>query len=167
MKIMKRIGKILLNITCIITILIIVLGLSYIIQITIMKKKYANVLGYSLFEVLTGSMEPTIEVGDDVLIKITQDIKKGDVVVFDNKENDNFILHRVVQINENDVITKGDNNNMYDETIPKDNIIGKTLVIFPKLGKIQEFFRKPYIFIPLIDCIVISTLVVNYRKKYI
>lgn len=167
MKIIKSLTRIILNITCIITVLIIILGLSYIVQITIMNRKYANVLGYSLFEVLTGSMEPTIEIGDDVLIKVTQDIKKGDVVVFDNKDNDNFILHRVIQVNENDVLTKGDNNNMYDGIIPKENIIGKTLIIFPKLGKIQEFFRKPYIFIPLIDFIVISTLVVNYRKKYI
>lgn len=167
MKTIKKITKWMLNITCAITILIIILGITYIIQITVMNKKYANVLGYSLFEVLTGSMEPTIEVGDDVLIKVTKDIKKGDVVVFDNKENDNFILHRVIQINENDVITKGDNNNMNDKAISKENIIGKTLFVFPKLGKIQEFFRKPYVCIPLIDFIIISTLFANYKKKYI
>ena len=33
-----------------------------------------------LFEVLTGSMTPTINIGDDVLIKITKDIQKGDIV---------------------------------------------------------------------------------------
>ncbi len=162
---MKKISKLLLNLICIVTIIIIILGISYVIQITIMNKKYANVLGYSLFEVLTGSMEPTINIGDDVLIQITKDIQKGDIVVFDNKQNDNFILHRVVQINEENVVTKGDSNNVSDRAISKEDIIGKTLVIFPKLGKIQEFFRRPYIFIPLVDIIIISTLLVNYRKN--
>ena len=96
---MKKITKLILNILCVITVLIIILGISYVIQITIMRKKYANVIGYSLFEVLTGSMTPTINIGDDVLIKITKDIQKGDIVVFDNQENDNFIIHRVLQIN--------------------------------------------------------------------
>lgn len=162
---MKKISKIILNLICAVIILIIILGMSYVIQITIMNKKYANVLGYSLFEVLTGSMEPTIKIGDDVLIEITKDIKIGDIVVFDNKENNNFIIHRVVKINETEVITKGDNNNAIDSAIPKEDIIGKTLIIFPKLGKIQEFFRKPYIFIPLVDVIIIATLIVNYKKN--
>ncbi len=162
---MKKITKLILNILCVMTVLIIILGISYVIQITIMKKKYANVIGYSLFEVLTGSMTPTINIGDDVLIKITKDIQKGDIVVFDNQENDNFIIHRVIQINENEIITKGDSNNTEDIAISKENVIGKTLIIFPKLGKIQEFFRKPYIFIPLVDVIIIATLVTNYRKN--
>jgi len=162
---MKKITKLILNILCVMTVLIIILGISYVIQITIMRKKYANVIGYSLFEVLTGSMTPTINIGDDVLIKITKDIQKGDIVVFDNQENDNFIIHRVIQINENEIITKGDSNNTEDIAISKENVIGKTLIIFPKLGKIQEFFRKPYIFIPLVDVIIIATLVTNYRKN--
>lgn len=162
---MKKISKLLLNIICTITITLIILGISYIVQITIMNKKYANVLGYSLFEVLTGSMSPTINIGDDVLIKVTKNIQNNDIVVFDNKQNDNFIIHRVVQINENNVITKGDSNNVIDKAISKENIIGKVLIIFPKLGKIQEFFRRPYIFIPLVDVIIIATLVVNYRKN--
>lgn len=162
---MKKISKLLLNLICIITVIIIILGISYILQITIMNRKYANVLGYSLFEVLTGSMSPTINIGDDVLIRITKDIQNGDIVVFDNKQNDNFIIHRVVQINENNVITKGDNNDATDKEILKENIIGKTLIIFPKLGKIQEFFRRPYIFIPLVDVIIIATLLANYKKN--
>lgn len=165
MKIIRKLLKIILNLICIATVLIIILGISYVVQITIMNKKYANVLGYSLFVVLTGSMSPTINIGDDVLIQITKDIKNGDVVVFDNKENNNFIIHRVVKINEKEVITKGDNNNTIDEVISKDNIIGKKIITFPKLGKIQEFFRKPYIFIPLVDVIIIATLVVNYKSK--
>ena len=162
---MKKISKFIINLICTITLIVIILGTSYVVQITIMNKKYANVLGYSLFEVLTGSMLPTINIGDDVFVKISKDINKGDIVVFDNVQNNNFILHRVVQINENEVITKGDNNNTADTAISKEDIIGKVLIIFPKLGKIQEFFRKPYVFIPLVDVIVISTLLLNYKKN--
>ena len=162
---MKKISKFIINLICTITLIVIILGTSYVVQITIMNKKYANVLGYSLFEVLTGSMLPTINIGDDVFVKISKDINKGDIVVFDNVQNNNFILHRVVQINENEVITKGDNNNTADTAISKEDIIGKVLIIFPKLGKIQEFFRKPYVCIPLVDVIVISTLLLNYKKN--
>lgn len=165
MKISKKIMQVCLSIISIITIIFIILGLSYIIQIKVMNKKYANVIGYSLFEVLTGSMSPTIEIGDDVFVEITKDIKKGDIVIFDDEKRNDFIIHRVIDIQDNLIVTKGDNNNIQDSQMPKDRVIGKVLIIFPKMGKVQEFFRKPYIFIPLIDIIIISTLEVNFRKK--
>ena len=166
MKVLKIIVKIGLNALCIATILFLLVGIVYAVQITVMHKKYANIFGYSLFEVMTGSMEPAIQVGDDVIVKLVDnanDIAEGDIVVYE--QEDNFIIHRVETIDNNTVITKGDQNNTTDEEIPKEKIVGKVIYVFSKLGIFQSIVRKPYIFIPLIDIVLISALVINFKKK--
>ena len=99
MKVLKIIGKIGLNVLCIVTILFLLVGIVNAVQITIMHQRYANIFGYSLFEVMTGSMEPAIQVGDDVFVKLVDnanDIAEGDIVVYE--QEDNFIIHRVETI---------------------------------------------------------------------
>ena len=70
---MKKLSKILgyiLNILIILVTIIIILAIYYFIQIKVFNKTYANIFGYTFFEVATGSMEPTIDVGDLIIVKI-------------------------------------------------------------------------------------------------
>ena len=90
----------------------------------IMKKDYVNVFGYSYFVVASGSMSGTIEVDDIVIVKITKDVNVGDVITFRSKEGD-IITHRLVDKKNNTYVTMGDVNNVRDDAISKDNIIGK------------------------------------------
>ena len=68
-----------LNTFLVIITVIIIIGAYYMYQIKIQKKDYANLFGYSLFEVATGSMSPTIEVGDVVITKITKEVNENDM----------------------------------------------------------------------------------------
>ncbi len=54
-------------------------------------------------------MWPLISKGDKVFIKYKNinKLKQGDIILF--KKND-FILHRIIKIKNNKIITKGDNN---------------------------------------------------------
>ena len=104
---------------------------------------------YPVASVTSSSMWPVLKKGDVVLIKGIQDkveVNLGDIVVYTNSKG--FTIHRVVKLNENNLITKGDANNTEDKSITYDKIIGKTVNYknkpwrLPWLGKISQLIKR-------------------------
>lgn len=92
---------------------------------------------YPIASITSGSMWPTLKKGDLVLIKGINDkseINIGDIVVYQNPEG--FTIHRIVEMNENKIVTKGDANNTSDKPVEYEEIIGKTLTVNNKIVKI-------------------------------
>lgn len=79
-----------------------------------------------IFKVKTGSMENNIHTGDYILILKNTSYGVGDVVTFEY--NNQLITHRIVEIQDDKVITKGDANNAEDDAIPKSSIVGKVIL---------------------------------------
>ena len=105
---------------------------------------------FSLYTIISPSMEPNIKVYDVILdtrVDDPKDIKVGDVITFistGSLSNGMTITHRVVDIIENEngifFMTKGDNNQSPDGAlVSTENVLGKTLLRFPQLGRIQFF----------------------------
>jgi len=105
-----------------------------------------NILrGYKSFMVLSGSMEPTINIGDIVITHKQINYFKNDTITFYGPEN-RVVTHRIALIKEQDgnttIITKGDANRSIDsDTITPNKIIGKVIFIIPKLGFVVSFSR--------------------------
>lgn len=102
------------------------------VMICNLRGKVASIGGYSVMKVITGSMEPSIHVGDYILIEKTDvsDLKVGDVITFlsdDPTIKDMPNSHRITQINDDGTFTvKGDANPTEDiYTVKSDRIIGK------------------------------------------
>src|SRR3989344_5563111 len=70
--------------------------------------------------------------GDLLFVVRPDNLKVGDVIIY-NRLGD-FIVHRVIEINGNYVITKGDNNAVQDQTINISQIQGKMVFAIPILG---------------------------------
>lgn len=97
----------------------------------ILKKDYANVFGYTYFVVSTGSMSGTIEVNDIIFVRLDDDVQINDIITYKN-DNGDVITHRLVQIVGDKYITQGDVNNVQDDPITRDKIIGRvSLIISP------------------------------------
>ena len=79
-----------------------------------------------IYRVKTGSMEDNIHVGDYILIVRKDDYNVGDVVTFE--KYDGFITHRIIKIDGDTITTKGDANNVEDDTIDKKTIVGKVII---------------------------------------
>ena len=79
-----------------------------------------------IYRVKTGSMENDIHAGDYILIVKQNDYKIGDVVTFEKA--DGFITHRIVKKDGDMITTKGDANNVEDEEINKNTIVGKVVM---------------------------------------
>ena len=124
---MQKIKQITLNIAIVlISIIVLVLLYNY-MQLKIFHKDYANFCGYTILKVATGSMVDTININDLIIVKITKDVDKGDIITY--KKHNELITHRIIKKDGNTIITKGDANNIEDEPITIDNIIGKVVVI--------------------------------------
>ena len=89
---MSKIISGILNVLLTIVTIIIIIGMYYIYQLKIEKNDYANLFGYTFFEVATGSMSPTMEIGDVVIVKITKQVEPNDIIVYIDGEN--IITHR-------------------------------------------------------------------------
>ena len=120
-------------------------------QLKIFKKPYINCLGFTVFQVVTGSMTETIQINDIIIVKLTNDVHENDIITY--KSDDNFVTHRVIKEDENQIITKGDANNTEDEPITKDDVVGKVIFIVP-IAMIISILSMPEVIIAIIITII-------------
>ncbi len=91
--------------------------------------------GYMLLVVLTGSMTPSINPGDVVLVgPPPRQIGEGTIVAYSLEGH--IVLHRVVQVYGNGtLVTKGDANTAPDKPIDARRVLGVYKLKMPYLGK--------------------------------
>lgn len=157
------IAKYFLNVLTCLVIVSIFFALYGFFQISILDKSYASYFGYSLFEVESGSMSPTINVKDMVIVKKTSEISKDDIVTYEL--DGNFITHRVVEVGEKKVVAKGDYNNYEDKTIPRKSIIGKVVLRIPKFGIWKEIILSPIVLIVIFFTMLLFGLGFSYEDR--
>jgi len=104
------------------------------------------------FVVSSGSMIPTLNVGDIIIIRdggTFGTLTQGDIIVFNSPHIRNkVIVHRIYSIGEtNDqvtIITKGDNNQSPDGwLVTEDHYLGKVILAIPKIGLLSSVISPP------------------------
>lgn len=161
-KVFEKIAHIILNIIIVFVFLIVlVVGYNY-VQLQLMNKDYTNFFGYTIFEIKTGSMAKTLNVYDVILVKITKDVNENDIITF--KKDDELITHRIMEIDGDEIITKGDANNTEDEKITKEAVIGKVVSIFPRAGIWAKVFTEPNVLISIFITLILIGLAISKDK---
>ena len=160
---MTKVISFILNTLLTIITIVIIIGAYYMYQVKIQKKDYANLFGYSLFEVATGSMSPTIEVGDVVITKLTKEVNANDIIVY--MDGKNIITHRLIEKNGDKIITRGDANNSEDKPIEEKMIIGEVVKIIPQLGTWQQILSSPEVLVLIVILILILSVIYAYTSK--
>lgn len=97
--------------------------------------------GYGAAVVLSGSMEPTFSEGALIIVKEAESYKKNDIVVY--QDGQSLVVHRIVEVAEDTVTTKGDANQVADAPIRLTAIKGKVLVWIPVAGTIIKGIKTP------------------------
>ena len=133
-----------------------------------------QVLGYSVFRVMTGSMEPEIR-SDSLLVvkKIPpEDIVPGDVISFfspDPMLEGAVNTHRVVRIEKENggiqFITKGDAN-VIEDTYPVDAsaLVGRAVFKSYGLGRVVSLLANPLVFGIIILLPLLIILLINLYR---
>ena len=127
----KKRGAVVISVLLAAAILLCILVMSQ-----VLSKGYVSLGGYSLFRVVTGSMEPSVPVGAVLIAKDTpiDQIQPGDIVTYRSREAGMFdviITHRVVSVHQGNsgkvyLETKGDANPYADANyVDEDYLIGK------------------------------------------
>lgn len=95
---------------------------------------------------ITGtSMLPLLHWGrDSVVISPAKDIEIGDIIFY-RRDNEQFVLHRIIDTDEKGYILCGDNQWVKEHNINNEHIIGKVVAITRK-GKTFETNNKKYKF---------------------
>ena len=104
--------------------------------------------GYGMANVLSGSMEPTFSKGALLVVKKSDNVKKGDIVVY--QSGSELIVHRIIAIDGDEVQTQGDANNVADPVFEKNEIKGVVLFWIPGLGTVAEILKTPTVMILLL-----------------
>ena len=131
------------------------------------------------YVVSSGSMYPELKMYDIIVITGNQpfeDVKVGDVIVFDRpRDHNKVIVHRVVAVVDDDpktLTTKGDNNQSSipgtDFPITEKEYTGTVIHVVPQVGYITKILQPPinYIIIAVIvGIMVVKQILKNKNKK--
>lgn len=108
------------------------LALLVYVTVSAARGKAVQVFGRSVLTVVTGSMEPTLHVGDYIFIEKTDPakLKEGDIISFYSEQSDIFgmlVTHRIAAVNDDGTfITRGDANPVDDSVhVRPERIVGK------------------------------------------
>lgn len=101
----------------------ILLILIIVLLVVFLVLKSLNVV--NIYNVETGSMEDKIHSGDYVLVYRANNYSVGDIITY--QVGNYFVTHRIIEIENGKVTTKGDANNINDEAISINQIKGKII----------------------------------------
>lgn len=148
--------------TIILIIILAILVFCY-AQLKIFNKDYINFCGYTIFQVITGSMSNTINPQDIVIVKLTDDVKTHDIITF--RVGDDFVTHRIIGNEEDKIITRGDANNSQDAPITKDQIVGKVVFIISNVAIWINVIKEPVVIAAIIISIIVVKLLFFKENK--
>lgn len=97
--------------------------------------------GYGAAVVLTGSMEPTIHVNDVILVAEQPTYAENEIAVY--QSGSILVVHRILDITDGMVTTKGDANNAPDAPIELSAVKGKVVGVIPGVGGIVKILKTP------------------------
>lgn len=108
----------------------------------------SRLVGLQVFNVVSGSMEPTYSLGDLIYVKTVDPdaVKVGDPITFVLNEDLLVATHRVVAIDRENrqFTTKGDANETEDASpVHFNNLIGVPVFAIPLLGYVSAYIQSP------------------------
>jgi signal peptidase I len=112
MKVLKTLGQVVLFVI-----------LIFFILLNILSMNNKSLFGFRIYRVISGSMQPALQIGDVIIIKKANNYAEKDIITYDNGLT--TITHRIKFINGDEIITEGDANDAPDKPITKDRILGK------------------------------------------
>lgn len=147
MKVLKTIGQFIL---CLI--------LIFFILLNIFSMNNKSLFGFRIYRVISGSMQPALQIGDVIIVKKSNNYSERDIITYSNGLT--TITHRIIAINNDEVITKGDANEVDDKPINKEQIVGKFFFRISNFSLFSMILSKNVIYLIMIFLLVLIFLLV-------
>jgi signal peptidase I len=105
------------------------------------------------------SMAPKIHQGDLALVRRGGDPAVGDVILYHSHELHRSVLHRIVALDGNAFVMKGDNNDFRDAEHPTaGQVQGKLWIVVPGAGRVAAWLHQPANFAIILFLLVFGSL---------
>lgn len=140
----KKLNKLLTVVLIVLAVVVIVLSIK------ILSGQDASLFGFKMYHILTGSMEPTIRTGSDVVVKSVDPdtLETGDIISFVSRDDaiyGNVNTHRIIGIETDEqgnrvFVTKGDANNAVDTVRVRDEDIKGKVVLHLNMTEFAVFY---------------------------
>jgi signal peptidase I len=124
--------------------------------------------GQAGYVIINGnSMEPHFHLGDLVIVHQVPDYQVGDIVVYHNADLKGLVFHRIIAVNLDHFVMKGDHNGWTDSYQPSQaELVGKLWFYLPKAGNIVRWLRTPIVMAILAGALgVFLGLILTTRNK--
>ena len=122
-------------------IMIVLIVMAIMIPLTVPK-----LFGYEIYGILSNSMEPEIMTGSIVYVEQVNadEIQVNDVITYKmNSDSDVVATHRVVSIENDAFITKGDHNKSVDaQPVGFNRLLGRVVLSIPFFGSLSLFTQS-------------------------
>jgi signal peptidase I len=104
-----------------------------------------NIGGQVSYVMVNGnSMEPGFHKDDLAVVKAASVYNVGDIVTYHDAIMGASVIHRIIGVEQDHYILKGDNNSWIDAYRPiQDEIIGKLWIHVPQFGVVMQWLRLP------------------------
>ena len=119
--------------------------------------------GYFCAIIGSGSMEPTIFVNDLLLVKSEASYQIEDIITYVSPQG-GLVTHRVKEVLDGGYMAQGDANNILDEEISGQRVLGKVVFILPKAGGIIDGILSPA-GITLLGCICLLLWLIQRIRR--
>ena len=98
--------------------------------------------GFTNAIVVSGSMSPTIQIYDMVMVQRKASYETGDIISY--KSGKNLVTHRIRGTGSEGFITRGDYNNTDDQIqVSQSDVIGKVVLRIPYVGIVKGYIMTP------------------------
>lgn len=139
-------------------------------QSIITPDKTPSFFGIKTYVIVSGSMQPELDIGDMGVVKEMNDseLNVGDIISYRNGQS--IITHRIHKIyykgGQKNYITKGDYNNIEDSIILTiDSIEGKVINKLSGIGNIALFLQSKYSIIAIVIIFFLYLLSTKNKKE--
>lgn len=170
-KIEKTISKIFKTIILVFLTMLLIINLVMLYQTNIKNAEIPRIGPIAVFNIISESMVPTINVNDLIVIKQCEqeEMQVGDIITY-KTEDDTIVTHKIIEINKvaekNVYTTKGDNNDIKDsDPIYHEQVHGKYLFKISGAGKIAERLQENNGLISVALIIIIFIILKNSKDK--
>ena len=166
----SRFKKIVSKIEYIIIFIVIFVNAVLVFESVNNPNKTPSIFGTKAFVIISGSMIPSIDIGDVVVVKEKENVQVEDVIAF--RRDSSVIVHRVIkemQINGKQMFqTKGDNNNVADsELVDTKAIEGVMIGKIPFVGYILMWMYNnlSIVIVGIVIILILRYFILKYIIK--
>lgn len=159
---MKKAMKVLSDVLFVVVIAAVLIGSA---SFAFNRDPNKTLFGYRAYNVLSGSMEPTLRKGALAVVKTVtpEEIQVGDILTYHPVEEDNTtVTHRVIHTmldgDQLMIETQGDNVEQPDPIFPADRAVGVLAFSVPCLGGIMGWCKNHVVFTIVMAAMAVAFL---------